>query len=163
MRRERARRRHPRVHDPSKAGEESLTPSCSRSTTLEAFFFSVGRNKFQYSDRRRRPCLNFTEDTDNQTGLSNLHAATLLWKNTAPSRCRLMAAARAALRLRPSPLSAQSPPTYWLHDVITSQTFLQNYRFFLAIVDRHYLYNKPGYVARTRDKCGRSVKQVNSG
>lgn len=139
MRRERARRRHPRVHDPSKAGEESLTPSCS---DARGNFF-VGRNKFQYSDRRRRPCLNFTEDTNYRTRLSNLHAATILWKNTAPSRCRLMAPARAALRLRPSPLSAQSPPTYWLHDVIASQTFLQNYRFFTAIIDprpgRHYL------------------------
>lgn len=41
-----------------------------------------------------------------------------------------MAPARAALRLRPSPLSAQSPPTYRRHDVIANPSVLpKNHRF----------------------------------
>lgn len=67
------------------------------------------------------------------------------------SRCRLMAPARAALRLRPSPLAAQGPPTYWLHDVIASQTFLQKHRLFTAMAKprpgRHYPYIQTGDTA----------------
>lgn len=90
-----------------------------------------------------------------------------------------MAPARAALRLRPAPLSAQSPPTYWPHDVIASQTFLPKIKLkikkkkhkitdfspLLLIPDLAAIIFtiKTGYTAGTRGECGRSGKHINSG
>lgn len=147
---------------PSKSVEESLTPSCSRPTTLEAFLSGeLNPDCRSEAGRRVRPP---TEEA--RFGGDRL-TVDISVENHDPRRRRLMAPARAALRLRPSPLSAQSPPTYRLHDVITNPSVLPKSPILNAVIDprpgRHYLYNETGSTAATRwNECGRSGEQRNS-